>query len=499
MLAIPRQPVVYKKSFRNNLNLETITNKKNFFEASKKDEVLKSFIDDLYKNKADVQDYVNYLFAIIFNQKIDDHWVTQEQKDRMRYLCANEYEMDFLSKNITRGQIKLWTVLYQIQNKQPAKYMGELILWIKAQKQGQGRTIDEADTPFMEDLKQCWGYFESMHHEGAYTYLGNKKDGYEISYRTETLNTHLINREKNKERMDYLRGIRTIVTDLENIDHAKVAELKKKSCQLEHLSFFHEEIAQLKNKDIKVFNISDNVSLELRKTIYLKNQLLIMSKDKEEERIKQSNLIVQFVADSIQHLYYSVFDLNEFYLYEEFNKYYNEIIDERNDFKTQEELDNNVLLRLINNNIQFICNPNHVEFLQKLIKNCFENGLLKIEIINCNFEISFPKQFLFDESKETTKEDNILMRNLINLYCDYIINNNIFLGHADLNMLKSIPVFKPYKDEIEAKLLQAYSNESAHIGGSSIRGDGNCLLSFFIREFLLKILNKQKDEELILA
>lgn len=221
---INRTPI-YTKSFRKNLTLEvinpdTIKAEKVIPSPTKKDIVLQDFINTIPKSTADADDYLHYMFTFIFSQNDHCMAVTREQKYNIRYLCSNE--SSFFGKNVTRGQIKLWYVIYHMKHNKAPENFKTLTDWILYEKYYQGDPITDEVTSFKKDLLSSESYFDSIHQLNNSVVLGNK--GY---FNSSFSKTSLFPAVVKQDRYTGKEGYRNLLFD-NMVDPAKLAALKKK-------------------------------------------------------------------------------------------------------------------------------------------------------------------------------------------------------------------------------------------------------------------------------
>lgn len=188
------------------------------------------------------------------------------------------------------------------------------------------------------------------------------------------------------------------------------------------------------------------------------------SKDISSKR-DQVYLIVNFVVDTITSLYNQILQYRDF------------------DYNPEED-ENLQILKIINDNLIFICREENLEVTKNLINLCFKKKFLNI---NFAYEVGYPKFELFvDPIESLSKSDDKDLNEIIMVYAEYIKKDGAFMSQADLNILKSLEIFKDFKEDIGNSTISQYSAENSHIGGSKIKSDGNCLLSSFIFEYLKK-------------
>lgn len=224
-MMIATKNVSYTKTFRKNItmkviNPETIEDENIIPPQMKKDEVLQKFIENIPKCRADHADYTNFMFHFIFSQSENCYTILREQKYYMKYLCSNN--STYFSKNITRGQIKLWTIIYYMANHQIPGTFKDLTDWIIYEKNSQGYAIRDENTSFEKDLLSCERYFETIHELDDGIVLGKK--GYSSSFfKRDEMTPGRIP----KERYQGPNGFRNMMGD-NMFDLEKIAALKKK-------------------------------------------------------------------------------------------------------------------------------------------------------------------------------------------------------------------------------------------------------------------------------
>lgn len=235
-----------------------------------------------------------------------------------------------------------------------------------------------------------------------------------------------------------------------------------------------ELVQKLKSNSNEEFYISENISLTFRDILSLKYHLITMDNNNFENKIFQINLMVNFVVDTINQLYQQVL---QFHTYDIDRKKY------KINYKKDE---NEQTLKIINKYLYTICNEKNLEKTKNLVNLCFKKNFLKI---NLDFEISYPRFDLlsYTGSNNIQKSEHKDLNEIIVAYADYIKEDYSFMGHADLKILSSLPMFKGHSETIEKSLISQYSQQKSHIGGFKIKSDGNCLLSCFIFEYLNKI------------
>jgi hypothetical protein len=254
--------------------------------------------------------------------------------------------------------------------------------------------------------------------------------------------------------------------------------------EIKTISLFNKEISlvkTLKSNPQDEFSISKQTSQIFRDVLSLKYHLITMDNNNFSNKIFQVNLMVNFVIDTITQLYQQVL---QFHTYDIDHKKY-EI-----NYKKDE---NEQTLKIIDKYLYTICNEKNLEKTKKLINLCFKKNFLKI---NLDFEISYPRFKLLEYTgpNNISPSDHKDLNEIIVSYADYIKEDYSFMGHADLNILSSLPIFKGHSQKIEKALIAQYSQEKAHIGGGKIKSDGNCLLSCFIFEYLNKFIFDSLDK-----
>jgi hypothetical protein len=217
--------VSYNKTFRKNITQEVIDpetiESKNIIPAQmKKDEALQKFIENIPKCRADHHDYLTFMFSFIFSQPENCYMILREQKYYMKYLCSNDSTC--FSKKITRGQIKLWTIIYYMAHHELPKDFKTLTDWIIHEKNYQKYEIQSEKTSFEKDLLASKSYFDTIHELDDGVILGKK--GYSSSFfKKNEMEPGRIP----KERYQGPNGFRNLMGD-NMFDLEKIAALKKK-------------------------------------------------------------------------------------------------------------------------------------------------------------------------------------------------------------------------------------------------------------------------------
>lgn len=532
--------VSYNQTFRRDLETNKFFNVPN--KKLKKSDILSLFIDSIPKSKAPPEDYVKYLIHLLLgrhrdiaNDKYTHTTLTQDQKECIKYLVANENSSYFFKKNITRGQVKLWFVLYSLNfkgNGYPRESFGIFTNWVHAQLANSDLACKEYErtSEYMWDFRNSESYYDTISRLGSVFILGTlgyfRNPGYgnsafditELKKRIPMatkipqpkfesfLKTGQSTRVESSVRTTNV-SISPVSSDISDIPTPPIAPSNKivskrsnlrfhnngKQFALPATSFLYSDSFLAKEKEWLKNNSSPNpknvrLSTEsitlLRKVISNRLKALVTFKEHNYDRILMAEFITNFVIDSftaLKDVFYHQTDYFHEYIIRKSPGFF-ELVSSYNTVNIP--VPNFIVFKFLNEHLDLICQPEIKSPLFNLMKVCFDAGFLTL---NVNFEFTFSKFDLF-KSKSSfdlpSLEDDKDIDLLLGSYAEYVLHNGAFSGHAELYILRNMTKFREFNKKLADGIFKNYNLKQSHIGGEYIKADGNCLIATFMFDYL---------------
>lgn len=535
--------------FRKNLNLFIVDRTKGSLkEKIHKSDVLSLFIESISKSKATCQDYISYLRDLIFTkdikniEKINSNNLSTEQKNYINYLVANKNTSCFLNQSITRGQIKLWYVLFIMSNGNKPQDWAKFVHWVHYSVL-YGNWYNNSSSDFRKQLLTCEKYYKTITEADGIITLGNSgffSKGYGNSSFIMSLlkslprNTPLDIEESptlfsvditpihanldpratppssvlgEGKIVSYQGAIipaTTFILPAAVIPAAPVVNsrsifLKKKdyvvrnSASLYHENFLIKEKAWLlKNKDHKNFRLCSETISILRNVISSRISHLVMLKEFPYDRILMSEFITNFAIDTITVLK-DILKSQNINPAAYFKLKYPMNFEIALNLNIKDlPLSTFMILDFLKEYLPLICAPEIVQPTFEVLKACLHNEFLSIDI---NFEFTLLKFDMFNNKNDIfgpSKREDKDIDNLLLAHAKYVQCDKAFSGYAELHVLRNLHKFREFSKKLSKEIHEKYNVKNSHIGGDFIKADGNCMIAQFIYDYI-------KEEEKIEA
>lgn len=518
-----------------------------------KSDVLTLFIESISRSQATYEDYAKFLVDVIFSKnsmlasKVDNVNLTIEQKNYIKYLVSNKNTSCLFKQIITRGQIKLWYVLYILQHGSSPANWAALRDWIHLTSIQVTAPYSAQTEGYWKELENYEKYYKTIDELGDIVTMGTSglfSKGYgntmlriseirsiprtpsdiestpplfniELSPPSDNLDSRGTPIPATEFKIEsYQNGtapaqavfaLPPAIIPMAPIVSGRSILLKKKdyivrnSASLYHENFLYKEKSWLaKNKDHKNFKLCSETISILRNVISSRISHLVMLKEFPYERILICEFITNFAIDTIvvlkdilksqninPHAYFKLKYPMNFEIASNLNIY-------------DLPLSTFMVLDFLKEYLPLICSPELFQPTFDILKVCFHQGFLGIDI---NFEFTLLKFEMFNNKIDffgPSKRDCQDIDNLLIAYARYVQCDKAFAGHAELHILRNLHKFREFNRTLSKQIHKNYNVKESHVGGEFIKADGNCLIAQFIYDYIKEEQKVTAHQEIVM-
>lgn len=539
---------VSKPLYRKNLNLYIVDRSKGTLKENvHKSDVLSLFIESISRSKATCEDYAKYLINIIFSinsAEANNINLTKEQKNYIKYLVSNKNKSCFNPK-ITRGQIKLWYVLFILKHEKTPDNWDQLRCW--AHRMSINVTI-----PNSFQTEGFWNEIKKSKYENYYSTINEMDDiitmggtgffsnGYgksmfivsmirslpkatpiDIEESPPLFSIDITPIHSNSDPratppssilgegkiVSYQNGDAPVVSftlpaaviPTAPTVNSRSIFLKKKdyvvrnSASLYHEHFLIKEKSWLtKNRDHKNFKLCSETLCILRNVISSRISHLVMLKEFPYDRILMAEFITNFAIDTITVLK-DILKSQNINPAAYFKLKYPMNFEIASNLSIKDlPLSTFMILDFLKEYLPLICPSETFQATFDVLKACFHNEFLSIDI---NFEFTLLKFEMFNNKNDIfgpSKREDQDIDNLLLAHAKYVQYDKAFSGYAELHVLRNLHKFREFSRTLSREIHSKYNVKESHIGGDFIKADGNCMIAQFIYDYI-------KEEEKMVA
>lgn len=538
---------------RRNLNINNFKiNNNGKEEKVNKSRVLSFFIGSVQNSEANADDYLHYLCSLNFkelnkpfseiksNGEFASEKLTPHQKQAMEYLCANESCL--FNQAVTRGQMKLWFVLYNLKYSKPPRDFNTLCKWINSVVFFHVKKPSEG-YDFIHYFQQSQEYFNTIHLENAQVVMGKgeyKNSRYIIKELKSKIAPLIYNSPREASVTIGSQKISALRVELESrppvispedfvnvpitpeealkITVTPSATLEKIVPEVIPIPEFPpliERVARISRRVTdEPLNRRENRTSKSRidyscpiqwidSNKFLREERAYFEGNKEHVNFSLGKDTIRIIRSILSNKIANLVYLKEFQQprLTISNLIIQFMVDNITRLKdilkiyTPDYIENpfnkanptiSELMEFFRQKLHLIVNEESMKPLLNVLRSCLEKNYISI---NSKFEIFFPRHDLFadktfDHTKCLTREEDRELDVLLFGYSEYCVIPGAFSGHPELAILQHLDKFRYIGEKIGNTVRAQYDASTAHVGGKLIKADGNCVLSLFMYEYL---------------